>query len=307
MKYCKRIVYLALIIISLAAISCGGSGSSNSGGGGSQNTVINGTITNIIASTENKNKAIKFADIIEYISFVREARAQGGVLVTAIVDGTTVASDIADAQGDFSLAFNINSATNVLIVFDINGDIVSVELVVEEGSIVNLIITINLNSSPGDEVEIVEMESIVEAIRCETGSVFIEKNPNETLIIDGNGEDCIRTAGNCSLFIDPQDIILTDCEKCIDTRGTSDVTIISTDGDITCDAKGDGIRAVGNSQVSIDAFGEIDISSGENGIKADGNSFISIGASICTIDSAESQIEINGNATVDTSGCGEIF
>ena len=51
----------------------------------------------------------------------------------------------------------------------------------------------------------------------------------------------------------------------------------------------------------------IDITAGENGLKADGNSFISLGANTCIIDSFEDPVDVNGNATVDTSGCGEVL
>ena len=91
------------------------------------------------------------------------------------------------------------------------------------------------------------------AIRCENGTLEIMKNLGEDLIIDGGGEDCIRTAGNCNLIVDPGNIILTNCERCIDARGTSQVTLLTSDGDIECDASEDGIRSRGDAGIVLDA------------------------------------------------------
>ena len=295
----------AISIISGAFnIGCGSGGGDSSG---SQTTVINGSVTNVVASAQKENKTFKLSKIIEILSFIKEAKAQGGILVTAIINGVTVASDVTNPEGDFILTFNLDSATNVLILFDVNGTEVSIGIVAEEGSIINLTVSIDLNAPPGEEVEIVDMEDLIAPINCENGSIEITDNINETLIIDGNGEDCIRTAGNCSLFINQDNLVLTNCENCVDARGTSDVTLFSPNSDITCEAAGDGFKTVGDAEITVDAFDTIDITAGENGLKADGNSFISLGANTCIIDSLEDPVDVNGNATVDTSGCGEVL
>jgi len=295
----------AIAIISSAFnIGCGGGGGDSSG---SQTTVINGSIANVVASAQKHDNSFKLSEIIDALKFIKEAKAQAGILVTAIIDGVTVANDVTDPEGDFTLIFDLDSATNVLILFDINGTEVSVGIVAEEGSIINIIVTINLNAPPGEEVEIVEMEDILAPINCENGSIEITDNIDETLIIDGNGEDCIRTAGNCSLFISQDNLVLTNCENCVDARGTSDVTLFSPDSDIICEAAGDGFKTVGDAEITVDAFDTIDITAGENGLKADGNSFISLGANTCIIDSFEDPVDVNGNATVNTSGCGEVL
>lgn len=307
MSKIKTYILIGAIAIISGAFNIGcGSGDGDSSG--SQTTVINGSIANVVASAQKQDKSFKLSEIIDFLSFIKEAKAQGGILVSAIVNGVTVANDVTDPEGDFTLIFDLDSATNVLILFDINGTEVSVGIVVEEGSIRNIIVTINLNAPPGEEVEIVEMEDILAPIRCENGSIDIIDNiNNETLIIDGNGEDCIRTAGNCSLFISQYNLVLTNCENCVDARGTSNVTLFSPDSDITCEAAGDGFRTVGDAGITIDAFDTIDIISGENGVSAVGNSIITLEADTCIIDSFENPVEVSGNATVDTSGCGEVL
>ncbi len=301
----KKINYILLLFfiaaVPLTLLAC------DSGGGGNQDgqvTTINGRISNVIAMKESADKSIKFADVIEMLSLIKEAKAQGSITVTAIIDGVTVDTTITDPDGSFTLSFMLDGAQNVTLSFDIDGTIVSISITVQEGSILDIVIIIDLNAPPGDEVEIVELEG---PIRCETGTLEITKNPDEDLVIDGGGEDCIRTAGNCNLIIDPENIILTNCENCVDARGTSDVTLQTFEGDIFCDAFGDGIKTVGDATVFLDVNGDVNVSSGENGAKADGNSVISFAADACIFDSGEDIFDMNGNATINTDGCGEII
>ena len=304
MKKVKDIPFLLLTATaaSMAILACDGGGDGGNQNG--QTTTINGRISNVIAMNESGEKSIKFADLVELLSLVKEAKAQGGITVTAIIDGVTVDTTVTDPDGSFTLSFLLDGAQNVNLSFDIDGTIVSISITVQEGSILDIVIVIDLNATPGDEVEIVDVEG---PIRCENGTVEITKNPGEDLVIDGGGEDCIRTAGNCNLVIDPENIILTNCENCIDARGTSDVTLETFDGDIFCDAFGDGIKTVGNANVFLDVNGDVNVSAGENGAKADGNSVISFTANACRFDSGEDIFDTNGNAAIDADGCGEII
>lgn len=299
-NYILILFFIAAVPLTLLACDSGGGGGNQDG----QTTVINGRISNVIAMKESADKSIKFADIIEMLSLIKEAKAQGSITVTAIIDGVTVDTTITDPDGSFTLSFMLDSTENVTLIFDIDGTIVSITITVQEGSILDIVIIIDLNAPPGDEVEIVELEG---PIRCETGTLEITKNPDEDLVIDGGGEDCIRTAGNCNLIIDPENIILTNCENCVDARGTSDVTLETFEGDIFCDASEDGIKTVGNATVFLDVNSDVSITAGENGAKASGNSVISFEADACIFDTGEESFETNGNATINTDGCGEII
>lgn len=301
MKKVKGMLFLLLTAMaaSMALLACDGGGGGNGGG---QTTTINGRISNVIAMKESADKSIKFADVIEMLSLIEEAKAQGSITVSAIIDGVTVDTTVTGPDGSFTLSFMLDGAQNVTLTFDIDGTIVSITITVQEGSILDIVIIIDLNAPPGDEVVIVEGP-----IRCETGTLEITKNPDEDLVIDGGGEDCIRTAGNCNLIIDPENIILTNCKNCVDARGTSGVTLETFDGDIFCDASEDGIKTVGNATVFLDVNGDVNVSSGENGAKADGNSVISFAADACIFDSGEDMFDTNGNATINTDGCGEII
>jgi hypothetical protein len=301
-KVTSTLFLLLTAIASLTLLACDGGG--DGGGQNGETTTINGRISNVIAMTESGDKSIKFAELMEMLNFIKEAEAQGEITVIAVIDGVEVDTTVTDADGSFTLSFVLENAENVTLFFEIGDTTVSITIQVQEGSIIDIVIIIDLNAPPGDEVEIVELEG---PIRCENGTVEITKNPGEDLVIDGGGEDCIRTAGNCNLIIDPENIILTNCENCIDARGTSDVTLGTFDGDIFCDAFGDGIKTVGDATVFLDVNGDIDISAGENGAKADGNSVISFAADACIFDSGEDTFDMTPNATINPDGCGEII
>lgn len=307
MKKVKNMLFLLLTAmaasVTLLACDGGGNGGSQSG----QTTTINGRVSDVVAMKESGNKSIKFADVIKMLSLIKEAKAQGSITVTAIIDGVPVDTTVTDPDGSFTLSFLLDSAQNVTLSFDIDGTIVSVSITVQEGSVLDIVVSIDLNAPPGDEVDIVDMGGAQGPVRCENGTLEITKNPGEDLVIDGGGEDCIRTEGNCNLVIDPENIILTNCERCIDARGTSQVTLTTSDGDIFCDAFEDGISTVGDANVLLDVNGNLNVSADENGAKAEGNSVISFTANACIFDSGEDTFDTNGNATINADGCGEII
>jgi len=306
----KKLKSITLVIVAATAVSLGLLGCDDGGDGGNQEgqtTTINGRVSNVIAMKEEGDKSIKFAELMKMLAFIKEAKAQGGITVSAIIDGVTVDTTVTDADGSFTLSFMLESPESVTLNFDINGTTVSVTIQVEAGSILDIAIVIDLSAPPGDEVDVVDMSEVRDPIICETGNVDITKTIGEDFIIDGGGEDCIRTLGNCNLTIDPENIILTNCDKCIDARGTSKVTLTSPDGHIACDATGDGIQASGDASVNLDASGNIDILAGENGAEAVGNSAISFTAIKCVFDSGDDPFNEVGNASIDTSGCGEVI
>ncbi len=306
MKKLRSILLLlgAATVASLSLLGC-----DDGGDGGNQNgrtTTINGRVSNVIAMKETGDETIKFAELLKRLAFIDEAKAQSGIAVSALIDGVEVSTDTTDPEGNFSLSFMLESAQNVTLNFDVNGTPVSATILVEEGSVLDIAVVIDLSAPPGDQVDIIDMSDVQGPITCQTGTVNMTKTPGEDLVIDGGGEDCIRTEGNCSLVIDPENIVLTNCDKCIDARGTSEITLTAPDGHITCDAAGDGLRTTGDANVVLNASGDIDVLAGENGVDADGNSIIAFTAESCIFDSPLEAFNESGNATIDTSGCGEV-
>jgi hypothetical protein len=168
--------------------------------------------------------------------------------------------------------------------------------------------------------------------------VNLTKPDEKGFLIDGRGDDCIRVDGNCSLRIDPENILLINCARCVDAGGGAQVTLTTLDGDIRCDAREEGIWARGNASVQLSASGspsggnlvmdstgdhgirvegtadvalsaerEITIAGAEDaGIRADGTAAVALTAARCTIAGAEEALRVSGNATVNTRGCGAV-
>ena len=147
MKKVKGMLFLLLTAMaaSMAFLACDGGAEGIRDG---QTTVINGRISNVIAMQESADKSIKFADVIEMLSLIKEAKAQGSITVTAIIDGVTVDTTVTDPDGSFTLSFLLDGAQNVTLLFDIDGTIVSISITVQEGSILDIVIVIDLNAPP---------------------------------------------------------------------------------------------------------------------------------------------------------------
>jgi len=326
MKKSSRYISLILVLTlatSLSLLSCGG------GGGGGGTSAINGNVADVMtAMAPIKEKPYMLALIKDFFSFSKKANAQGseveGIEVIAEVDGEEVDVDITDGNGNFVLT--IPGGGNVTLIFNIDGFIVSIQIFAPEGTVVNIVVALD---QVEDEVIVEELE-IDGTIHCETGFVEIVKEDDVDLTVDGEGGDCIRVGGNCTLNIDPENIILTDCERCIRAEGTSEVMLSTMDGDISCDASGDGISAVGNAVVSLNASGSgdiaisggengisavgtsevnlfatggIDIFGGTNGVEAKGTPLVDLNGASCIIEGGESTFEIEGDAMVDTIDC----
>ncbi len=324
-RYISPILVLTLAT-SLSLLSCGGGG-----GGGGQGSTISGNVADVMtAIAPIKEKSYMLALIKDFFSFSKKANAQGseveGIEVIAEVDGEEVDVDITDGNGNFVLT--IPGGGNVTLIFNIDGFIVSIQIFAPEGTVVNIVVALD---QVEDEVIVEELE-VDGTFGCETGTINVAKAEDADFVIDGEGGDCIRVGGNCTLNIDPENIILTDCERCIRAEGTSEVELTTTDGDISCDASGDGISAVGNaivglnasgsgdiaisggengdgisavgtSEVNLFATGGIDISGGENGVEAKGTPLVDLNGASCVIEGGESDFEIEGDAIVDTIDC----
>ena len=325
MKKPSRYISLILVLTlttSLSLLCCGG------GGGGGGTSTINGNVADVMTvMAPIKEKSSMLALIKDFFSFSKKANAQGseveGIEVIAEVDGEEVDVDITDGNGNFVLT--VPGGGNVTLIFNIESFIISIQIFAPEGTVVNLVVAVD---QVEDEVIVEELE-IDGTIRCENGLVEIVKEDDVDLTVDGEGGDCVRVSGNCTLNIDPENIIFTHCERCIRAEGTSEVMLSTMDGDISCDASGDGISAVGNAIVSLNASGSgdiaisggengisavgtsevnlfatggIDILGGKNGVEAKGTPLLDLNGASCLIEGGESAFEIEGDAMVNACG-----
>jgi hypothetical protein len=110
-------------------------------------------------------------------------------------------------------------------------------------------------------------------LQCEGGAVQQIDEPGMFVLIDGQGDTCLRAEGSCQLRLTAGAIGLTNCQECIRAEGNSEV-VLSATGDISCAAFGDGIRGEGSSAVAVHAGGH------------------------CAFDGETGDIHIEGEATV---------
>ena len=299
----KNISLLMILITTISIIlsSCGGGGGD---GQSSESGTINGRVSDVMMTiVPMQERSYMLALFKGSFSLSRTANAQGsgvsGIAVTAIVNGNTVDTDTTDAEGNFTLT----ASGNVTLVFTTDEFSVSIDISIPQGTGINIVVTLLPDEpNPDDQVEVEDLE-IAGTIRCETGVLDISDLIND-IVVDGEGEDCVRVEGNCTLSIESNNLTLTNCERCIDTGGTAQVII--TSADVSCDASEDGIRSRGNSVVTLDADGDIDISGGENGIRAEGNSTTSLSATNdINVSGDENGIRAEGTPNVNVSAGGE--
>lgn len=147
-------------------------------------------------------------------------------------------------------------------------------------------------------------------VRCESGAITVTPSEQQ-FTIDGGGEDCIRARGcNVTITGSGGDLVLTNCERCIDAREGAEVTIRVTGGNVSCDATNDGIRTEDDATVSLSADGandDVTIIGGEEGIEARDASVVELSATgTCVIQGDEDAIRRDSTATVDVSGCANV-
>jgi hypothetical protein len=324
-----------VLAVAVSLLGCSGDGTSTP----EPTSTLQGNVAAVVAALPTQDPISRFAQLRSWFAVATIAHAQspavGGIQVTAHHRGLAVATATTDSRGNFTLPVPDGAIT---LVFTTASFTVSTELSVPAERVIVIVVVLQ----PNDALPVVVREQhVVEtlggAIRCETGVVDITKPADQDFVIDGGGEDCIRVEGNCRVLIDPANISLINCARCVDAAGTAHVALTTLDGDIRCDAREDGIRARGNASVTLDARqgssggGNVVIqSTGDGGIRAegtvtvtlqaqrdlfiageaegigaDGNVAVELTAARCTIHGEEA-IRVAGNAIVDAAGCGEL-
>ncbi|MBI2485984.1 MAG: hypothetical protein HYW01_03320 [Deltaproteobacteria bacterium] len=290
---------------SISLLSCDGGGGGDGQAGGT--STIRGNVADVVtAMAPMGEKSSMLAQLKDLLGFSKTANAQGseveGITVIAQQDGNEVDEDITDSNGGFDLT--VFGGDDVTLIFVTPTFTVFTVVVVPANAVVIIVVILQPT-----QVVVQQMQQVLGPIRCEGGIFEFAKAEDTDFVIDGGGEDCIRAEGNCIVNIDPENIILTNCERCIRAEDEAQVTLTTTDGDISCDANEDGIRTKDNATVNLSASGSGDITilAGENGIRAEDTSIVELDATgICTIQGDENAIRQDATATVDTSGCNEL-
>lgn len=296
------ICLLGLVFTGLAA--CGGGGGGGDGGSSANHTTFTGNLTEATALGEPFRDPMRLRTVMAFVArLVATTHAQAAD-VRVCVEGTSFCTFV-DDDGVFTLAADVGG--DVTLLFTGPDFVARVTLTgIPLGATVRLrnirCSTITGTCEP-DEFEIEGGAETRSSIRCQQGPIHVVHSGE--LVIEGDGDDCIRTEGQCSVTIQADRIVLDGCETCVRTAGGSDVTLSAGPGGVECHAHDDGIASAGNSVVHVEVAdgGDVDIRAGGVGGLSEGTALIEIAGDQCRIEGAESALRIHGNADIDTDGC----
>jgi hypothetical protein len=294
---------VALASIGLAA--CGGGG--GGGGGGStsaSHTTFTGNLAAATALEEPSRDPTGLRTLVASLARLAAAAHAQAADVQVCVEGTSFCTVVAD-DGTFTLAADVGGT--VTLVFTAPDFTARVTLTgIPLGATVRLrnlrCSTVTGTCAP-DDFEIEGGAGARNAIDCEHGPMHVVQTGE--LVINGDGDDCIHTAGQCEVTIEADHLVLQGCASCVDAAGGSAVTLTVGTGGFECHAQADGISAAGNSSVhvSVAGAGDIDVVAGQVALLSSGTASIVIAGDQCHIDGATNAVRTNGNASIDTTGC----
>jgi len=297
------ICLLALVLVSLVGCGSGGGGGGN-GSTSASRTTFTGNLSGTTAAAASARDTTGIRAALAVVARLLAATHADAADVQVCVEGTTFCTFV-DDDGVFTLAADVGG--DVTLVFTGPGFTARVTLTdVPVGATVRLT-NISCSTVTGICVpEDLEIEGLDTrgAIRCEQGPIHIVHAGE--LVIDGGGDDCIRTEGQCEVTIQADRLVLQHCDTCVRTAGGSDVTLDVGAGGFECHAAEDGIRSAGNSAVHVTAGGDVDIDAGEVGVLSEGTALVEIAGDQCRIAGDEHALDSNGNADIVTSGCASV-
>lgn len=292
---------LVLAFVGLAACGGGGGGNGNASAG---RTTFTGNLSATTALNMPSRDPMGLRAVMAVVARLVAATHAQAADVQVCVEGTSFCT-LVDDQGEFTLAADVGG--DVTLVFTGPDFTARVMLTgIPLGATVRLrnvrCSTITGTCEP-DDFEIEGGEDARNSIRCEQGPIHVVHAG--TLVIHGGEDDCIRTAGQCEVTIEADQVVLDGCDTCVRTAGGSVVTLTVGSGGIQCHANENGIAAAGNSAVHVNvaAGGDVDIQAADVGCLAEGTASIEITGDQCRIEGTEDALRTNGNADVVTTGC----
>ncbi|MCZ6865399.1 MAG: hypothetical protein O7D98_07280 [Candidatus Dadabacteria bacterium] len=274
------IFFISIFTVGSCDIEFGGTGGGGGGGSGSGDIIIEGTILN---SSEF-----------------------GEITVSAFRDNFRLDRTTTDIGGNFTLQFRTSSEIVTLKFESDSFDAERPNIRVVDNSTSMMDITLQQNPvlitidrwqvfqdtlSLSGDTELEFIESIVE------------------FNIEANGGNCIFATGTSLITYRVKSINITECREGIRAQGSASIIleadesiVISSDLDAIL-TLGDSIVEVGQTSNPIDNTITIE-SANEFGINAAGNSIVTIDPeNTCSISGGRGAVNINTNASVDTSTC----
>jgi hypothetical protein len=226
-----------------------------------------------------------------------------GIAVELRQGGVTLASTTTDVEGRFILEFEGGGAAE--LTFAIGDVLLTLTLDVLPGSVVTLEVELRVTE---ERVIVVDNPDVdTGPIRCETG-VFEIFEEELDLVIDGDGEDCLRAENDCVIDILARSVTLIDCERCITAESSAEITVESFPGGVVCESRSDGIRAESSSVVVVQGSDGVEIASSTgSGIRAESSAQVLLASDgTCFIEGFEDAIRVESQALVDVEGCADV-
>ena len=262
-------IILFSIFVSFSLI--GGCGSSSGSGDGSFSRDGAFAVGRVDFDAPVVNKDLD-RDIVKLVknlfTFTWIANAQGGIMVNVFQGGVMVETTTTDSEGNFT----INTTGDVTLQFVTSDGTFETDISLPVDNVTTF--TVTLDAINGTAT----VDDIRPGIDCDDGgSVVI----NQDVSIDGQGEDCIETEGDCSVNITGGSVVLLNCDSCIEANDSS--TVVITSGDFTCDSSDDGIETEDDATVDISSD-TLTITSDEDDIDSEDDSSIVVGSDDCLIE-----------------------
>ena len=272
------IFFISFLTVGGCDIEFGGSGDNN--GGGSGDIIIEGTILN--------------------------ASEFGEITVSAFQDNVRLDRTTTDIGGNFTLQFRSSSGMVSLKFESDSFDAERPNIRVVDNS--TSIMDITLQQSPTlITIDRWQVFQDTLSLSGDTELEFVESIVEFN--IEANGGNCIVATGNSLITYRVKNINITECREGIRAQVSASITLeadesilISSDLDaiLTLD---DSSVDVGQTSNPIDNTITIE-SANQFGINAAGNSIVNIDPqNQCSISGGRMAVNINTNATVDTSNC----
>jgi len=280
LKMAFSIFFISFLTVGGCDVEFGGTGGSGGGGGGSGDIIIEGTILN----------SSEFGDIT----------------VSALQDNIRLDKTTTDTLGNFTLQFRSSSGIVSLKFESDSFDAERPNIRVVDNSTSIMDITLQQNPT----LITIERWQVFQDTLSLSGNTeleFIESSVEFN--IEANGGNCIFATDNSLITYKVKSINITDCREGIRAQVAASITleadesiVISSNLDaiLTLD---DSLVEIGQSSNPIDNTITIE-SANQFGINAAGNSIVNIDPeNECSISGGRMAVNINTNASVDTSNC----
>jgi len=222
-------------------------------------------------------------------------------------DGRNRDSADVESDGSFDLNFNADSGLVDLRFIGDEITIVRPNFSVTDDSTIDLDVTLQINPIS----VVINSWTVFQDPISFRGEDTIIFNDNEAdIIINGDGDNCIRTRDDSIVDFRVKSIDLSNCDEGVRTENSSNVTLF-TDQSLTIFSESNGIRSREESTVSIGQVFNANNNSVEvrsfddNGVNTSGTAVVTFTPqnNNCTIRGADDAINEGSNSTVDIDGC----